>query len=557
MAASGHDHMPQLGIKDLLTRIGVLLQTERRILWLLISYSVAIGLFSLIVPLTVQELVNTFAFAVQPMTIVTLTLIIIVGLLFVGAFRGFQIYAEETLQRRLFARVALGMTQHLSDVQVWSFRPRYANFFTEAVLMQRALSAFLIDLIDVVIGGAVGMTLLVFYHPFFLGFNVVFTGGGAAVLFLLTQGGLRATIEMSQWKYDILHWIQEISYNVLHFKSATCKPYLLKRTDELLDGYIEARRSRFSVMMRQHLGSVFWQALGQGGVIATAGWLVSTGQLTVGQLVAAQVVVGKLIYSFDSLVKKTGYFFYFLTALTELDFVFSLPKDEHRIEVPVALPDPTVQGLRIVASNVEVRHRDGSRIVGPCDVEIMPGEKISLHVPNQAAKTSLARVLAGLETPTSGVMRYNGVDLRHVEMDAINNCRGFVLDSRMSLFEGSVEDNITLGRPSIPYADLRWALRFVELEEEIDALPEGIKSSVRAPGAVFSNSRILRMLLARAIITRPQVVILDGLLHPLPPIHRETILRRLCSKDEPWSVIFVTTDPAMTPYVDRQIVCEA
>ncbi len=548
--------MPSLAAKDMLARVGVLLRTENRVLWLLVSYSVAIGLFSLIVPLTVQELVNTFAFAVQPITIVTLSAIIIAGLLFVGAFRGFQIYAEEVLQRRIFSRVALGMTQHLPDVQVSVFRPRYANYFTEAVLMQRALSGMLIDLIDVVIGGAVGMGLLVFYHPYFLGFNVVFAGGGAAVLFLLTQGGLRATIDMSHWKYEVLHWIQEISFNLLHFKSTVCKPYLLRRTDDLLDGYLESRRNRFAVIIRQHLGSVLWQALGQGGVIATAGWLLSSGQLTVGQLVAAQVVVGKLIYSFDSLVKKTGYFFYFFTALTELDFVFSLPKDDHRTEAAVPLPDPSLYGIRLSCNGVGLRHANGTPFFEHCDLEVTPGEKVGILVHSQGAKTALARVLAGLETPTHGVIRYNGIDLRHVEMDSINACRGFVLDSRLTLFEGSVEDNITLGRPSIPYSDLRWALRFAELEEEIDALPNGIKSSVRAPGAVFPTSRILRMLVARAIITRPQLVIVDGLLHPLHPAHRETILRRLCSKEEPWSVIFVTNDPALTPYVDRQIVCD-
>lgn len=556
MGSAQQHHLPSLAVKDVLARVGVLLRTESRILWLLVSYSVAIALFSLIVPLTVQELVNTFAFAIQPITIVTLTAVIIAGLLFVGAFRAFQIYAEEVLLRRVFSRVALGMTHHLPDVQVSAFRPRYANYFTEAVLMQRALSGMLIDLIDVVIGGAVGMALLVFYHPYFLGFDVVFAAGGAAVLFFLTHGGLKATVEVSHWKYEVMHWIQEIAYNVLHFKSTVCKPFLLKKTDELLDNYLASRRARFSVLMRQHLGSVLWQALGQGGVIATAGWLLSSGQLTLGQLVAAQVVVGKLIYSFDSVVKKTGYFFYFFTALTELDHYFSLPKDEHRTEAAVPLPDPALYGIRLSCAGIGLRHAGGAQYFEQCDLEVTPGEKVGILVQSQGAKTALARVLAGLEAPTSGVVRYNGIDLRHVDMDQINACRGFVLDSRLTLFEGSVEDNITIGRPSISYSDLRWALRFTELEEEIDALPQGIKNSVRAPGAVFPTSRILRMLLARAIITRPQLLIIDGLLHPLHPAQRETILRRLCSKEEPWSVVFVTTDPALTPYVDRQIVCE-
>lgn len=554
---SAQDHNqqphPSLAIRDIMSRFGVLLRAERRVLGLIFSYALAIGLFSLIVPLTVQELVNTFAFAIQPITIVTLSIIILASLLFVGAFKAFQVYAEEILQRRLFARVALGMTQHFPDVRIAGFKPRYANYFTEAVFMQRALSGLLIDFIDVVIGGIVGMTLLVFYHPYFLGFNIVLFGGGALVFVLLSQGGLKATLEVSHWKYSTMHWLQEIAYNLLHFKATTSKPYLLRRTDELVDRYTEARRTRFAVLMRQYLGSVVWQALGHGGIIATAGWLLSIGQLTLGQLVAAQVIVGRLLFSFESLVKKMGHVFYFFTALTELDFVFSLPKDEHRAVLSVPLPDPAIHGIRLTCRDVGVAGPEGDAFFEHFDLEITPGEKVGILTASNQAKTTLARVLAGLESPASGVVRYNGVDLRHLDMDSINTCRGFVLDSKLTLFEGTVEDNISMGRPSIAYSDLRWALRFTELEEEIDALPQGIKTHVRAEGAVFSPARIQKMLVARAIVTRPQILIFDGLLHNMHPVQRETLLRRLCSKEEPWSVVFISNDPTLTPYIDRRV----
>jgi ABC-type multidrug transport system fused ATPase/permease subunit len=190
------------------------------------------------------------------------------------------------------------------------------------------------------------------------------------------------------------------------------------------------------------------------------------------------------------------------------------------------------------------------------DLEVAPGEKIGIYASTTVAKTALARVLAGLETPTSGVIRYNGIDLRHLDLDAINRCRGFMLDSQLSLFEGTIEENIVLGRTYVPYSDVRWALRFAELEEEIDALPLGIKSHVRTPGKVLAPTHILRILLARAILARPQILIFDGIIHNMQPTMRETILRRLCSKDEPWSVIFVSNDPNLTPHIDRRIILD-
>ncbi len=544
-------------LQSMLGRLGLLLRLERRVLGLLGSYSLAIGLFSLIVPLTVQELVNTFAFAIQPITIVTLAAIMVLVLLFVGAFRALQFFAVEILERRIFARVALAMTEHLPRLKSQGFQPRYANYFLETVLMQRALSVLLIDVVNVVVGGAIGMTILVFYHPYFLLFNAVLLAGFCVIMFLLSHGGLRATIQMSHAKYDTLHWIQEIAYNLLHFKSTISEPLLIKKTDELVNAYVAARRTRFHVLMRQYLSSVGWQALGHSGLIATAGWLLSIGQLTLGQLVAAEVVVGTLLLNFDAIVKRMGHIFYFFTALHELDFLFSLPKDSSTAMLSVPLPDPTIHGVRVTCKDLTyVHHTDAAPIFQGFNLEVTPGEKVGIYATSTIAKITLARVLAGLDPPTTGVIRYNGIDLRHLDLETINKCRGFVLDSQLSLFEGTLEENIVLGRTGIPYSDVRWALRFAELEEEVDALPLGLKTHVRDPGMILAPTHILRILVARAILSRPQLLIFDGMLHNMQPAIRETILRRLCSKEEPWSVIFVSNDPDLTPYVDRRIVLD-
>ncbi|MBU6431692.1 MAG: ATP-binding cassette domain-containing protein [Nitrospirae bacterium] len=540
----------------MLSYLGVLFRLERRILALIFSYSLAIGLFSLIVPLTVQELVNTFAFAIQPITIVTLAGVMVAGLLFVGAFRALQFYAVEVLERRVFARVALGMAQQLPHLQFIGFKPRYANYFMETVFMQRALSVLLVDLINVIVGGAVGMTILVFYHPYFLLYNALLLAGFTVVFFLMSHGGLKATIDMSHAKYETLHWLQEVSYNLLHFKATDSQALLMRRTDELIHSYVETRQTRFGILIRQYLGSVGWQAVAHSGLLATAGWLLSIGQLTLGQLVAAEVVVSGLLLGFDAVVKRMGHIYYFLTGLNELDFLFSLPKDQASATLSVPLPDPTIHGIRVTCKDLAVIHPGMPPIFEHFNLEVTPGEKIGVYARTAAAKTALGRVLAGLETPTGGVIRYNGVDLRHLDLQGINRCRGFMIDSQLTLFEGTIEDNIVLGRSYIPYSDVRWALRFTELEDDVDALPQGLKTHIRAPGKILAPTHIMRILLARAILARPQILIFDGIIHNLQPTMRETILRRLCSKDEPWSVIFVSNDPNLTPHVDRRIILD-
>jgi ABC-type bacteriocin/lantibiotic exporter with double-glycine peptidase domain len=94
------------------------------------------------------------------------------------------------------------------------------------------------------------------------------------------------------------------------------------------------------------------------------------------------------------------------------------------------------------------------------------------------------------------------------------------------------------------------------MEEDVDAFPLGLKTPVRVHGKPLTTSQIQKILVARAIVTRPQLLIFDGTLHSLHPSTRETVLRRICSKEEPWSVLFVSNDPGLTAHVDRRFVLD-
>lgn len=558
MATQLPDNQP--GPHDLLratlARLSLFLQFEKKILAIIVSYALAIGVFALIVPLTVQELVNTFAYALQPIMIVTLAGVMAIALLLMGSFRVLQARAVEILVQRLYARIALGLTQQLPRFRDVGFSPKYANYFMEAELLPRALVAMLVDIVNVIVGGAIGMTILVMYHPYFLVFNILLVGGFAAIITILGRGGLTITMEVSRHNYATMNWLQDIATNLLHFKATASMPLLLKKTDELVHTYVAARKTRSDILTgTQYKGSVVWQAFGHSGLIATAGWLLAIGQITLGQFVASEVIVGTLLLNLDTMARRMYAVYYVFTSLHELEFLFSLPKDAEYGKLSVPLPDPTVHGVRLTCKDVAFAYPNSPPTFQGFNVEVAPGEKVAIFSATSTGKTTLARVLAGLYAPTHGVIRYNGVDLRDLDMDSLNACRGLILDSQLTLFESTLEENLTMGRP-VHYDDIRWALRFVELEEDVDLMPQGLQTPVTLGGKGFTSSQILRLLVARAIVTRPQILILDGTLHSMLPAMRETILRRLCSKEEPWSVIFVSNDPTLSTHVDRRIMLE-
>jgi ABC-type bacteriocin/lantibiotic exporter with double-glycine peptidase domain len=549
-------HNSQDLLRATIARLSLFLKFEKKILAILVSYALAIGVFALIVPLTVQELVNTFAYALQPIMIVTLTAVMAIALLLMGSFRVLQARAVEILVQRLYTRIALGLTQQLPRFSEVGFTPKYANYFMEAELLPRSLAAMLVDIINVTVGGAIGMTILVMYHPYFLVFNVLLVGGFTVMITILGRGGLKITMDVSRHNYATMNWLQDIANNLLHFKATASTPFLMKKTDEFVQAYVSARKTRSDILTgTQYKGSVIWQALGHSGLIATAGWLLGIGQITLGQFVAAEVIVGTLIINLNTISKQMYYVYYAFTSLYELENLFSLPKDKEHGKLTVPLPDPTVHGVRLTCKDVSFAYPNSPPTFQHFDVEVAPGEKVAVFSATSTGKTTLARVLAGLYAPTNGVIRYNGVDLRDLDMDSLNACRGLILDSQLTLFESTLEENITMGRP-VHYDDIRWALRFVELEEDVDAMPLGLRTPVQSGGKGFATSQTLRLLVARAIVMRPQILILDGTLHSMLPAMRETILRRLCSKEEPWSVIFVSNDPSLGAHVDRRIMLE-
>jgi len=541
----------------ILARLNLLIGLERRILAIVGSYAIVIGLFALIVPLTVQELVNTFAFAIQPVMIVTLVATMFGALLCMGAFRVLQARAVEILVQRLYARLAFAFTEALPRFRENVFLPQHTNTFIEAELLPRALVAMLVDIINVSVSGIIGMAILIMYHPYFLGYNTLLITGFAFLLTFFGRGGLRITQRVSRLHYQTFHWLQDIGINRLHFKSTDSLPLLLKKTDALVQAYVMARKTRSDILTgAQYKSAVIFQATAHSGMIGLGGWLLSIGDITLGQFVGAEVIVGTLLLNLDTVARRMYAAISVATSLQELSTLFEMPKEDVSGPVAAWLPNPSLRGVRLTCKDVSFAAPDGALLFERFNLEVIPREKISVLSGTSRSKTSLALILAGLYHPTSGVIRYNDVDLRDVSLNYVNRHRGLMLDSHPTLFDGTLEENMTLQRPSIRFEDLSWALRFVELEEEIDAMPMGLETLVHGNGANLTRSQVLRILLARMIVTRPELLIFNGSLHNIEPGLRLTLLRRLCSKEEPWSVVFVSNDPEVSQLVERRVLLD-
>jgi ABC-type bacteriocin/lantibiotic exporter with double-glycine peptidase domain len=491
----------------------------------------------------------------EPRMIFTLTVFVAASLTGVAAFRVLQARAVETLQQRLYMRVALAFTRLLPRVRDDLFAPNQGHRFMEADLLTRAIVAMLADLVNVLVGGTIAMVMLVLFHPFFVVYVPMLVLGFVGLLTLFGRGGFFITLDMSRLHYEIFGWIQNIAQNVPHLRAIGESPYLLARTDALTRTYARIRQRRSDLLTgRQYKSVALWHVVGHSGLLVTAGLMVVEGQLTVGQFAAAELLVGNLLLSMDTLARRMVAMFFLFVSCRELAGIFSLPQeaDEDKVAVPAA--QFGLSGIRLTCHNLSCVDANGNPLFHDVSLIVAPGEKVALRCGTHTAKTALAKVLAGLQSPTTGFVRYNDMNLVELRHQSVSQVRGVVLGSYPTLLDGTVEENIALGRAGIDAADLQWALRFVNLEEDIDRLPHGIMTTVSSLGSGLSLCHILRLLVARAIVIHPQLIIFDGTLTSLLPVTRQVILRRLCAKDQTWSVVFVSDDLTFTEYVDRSVI---
>lgn len=125
--------------------------------------------------------------------------------------------------------------------------------------------------------------------------------------------------------------------------------------------------------------------------------------------------------------------------------------------------------------------------------------------------------------------------------------------SSEDLFDGTILENITMGKTRVGYNDVVWALNSVGILNMVNQLPKGLQTQVVPGGKQFSQTIATKMLIARCLAERPQLLILNDLLHELERADKLKILQFLISKENSWTLICVSNDPLIMSACDRII----
>jgi ABC-type bacteriocin/lantibiotic exporter with double-glycine peptidase domain len=522
-------------------RLFGLLKLDRSDLAMVILYTMMAGLLSLAVPLAAQALVNFIAAGIVIQPVIVLTLIVFIGLGFAGLMRLLQFHLVEVMQQRIFTRVALQLATQIPNIQHQAignhYLPELVNRFFDVVKLQKAVSKLLMDGPAAVLQIAVGLILMGIYSPYLLGFDLFIIAALAFIAFGLGMGGLKSSIAESVQKYRVAGWLEELARCQVSFKVDGVPAALLQKADDIVVKYLQARRSHFSVLFRQAGASFLLQAIVSAGILAIGGWLVINRQLTLGQLVASELVVLIVLAAMEKLVFMFQDFYDLLTALDKIGHITDLP-----LERPQGMLLPSqANGAKVDCRNVYFSYGETQPVLSDLNLALPPGQVACLVGPSGAGKSTLAMVLCGLMEPKMGVVEVNQVDVRTVNLESLRQQVALVTDMN-EVFDGSVEDNIRVGRENITQEDIRWALEMTHLTQELGRLPQGLKTPLVSLGRNLSRGQVQRLMIARAIADRPKLLILDEAFSGLDEITKILILQNLSRAENGWTLLSLSHD---------------
>lgn len=523
-------------------RLLLMLREERADLAALLVYVAVTGLLSLAVPLAAQALVNTIAAGVFVQPLIVLTLIVFISLVFAGGLRLLKLMLLERLQQRVFARVALHLSAHLPRVQhsalLMTYAPQLVNRFFDVLTVQKTLSKLLIDGPTAVLQIGIGLLLMSFYSPLLLAFDVFIILFLVFVVWVLGAGGLRTSIKESVHKYHVAEWLEEIGRCQTSFKSYSAPAYTVERTDSQVLDYITSRRAHFRVIFRQAIGHYLFRALASAGVLAIGGWLVINRELSLGQLVAANLVIVSVLAAIEKLIGLLESVYDLLTAVDKIGHLTDLPRERQGGR----LLNPAPAGADVVCRNVRFSYRANIEVLSGLNLQVNAGERVSLVGKSGAGKSTLAALLCGLLEPTHGAVLINKMDVREASLDSLRETVALV-GSANEVFEGTVEENVLLGRNHLSQQDLTWALEIAQLGGDLVHLPQGIQTQLLSEGRNLSRGQIQRLLIARAVIGRPQLLILDEAFTGIDEQDKLLILDALFDSANNWTIIDISHDP--------------
>ncbi len=377
-------------------RLGRLLGSERKIIYLILFYALVNGIIVLTLPLGIQAILNFIMGGRVTSSWVILIVIVVLGLTISGLIQIAQMTLTEKLQQRIFTKSSFELAVRIPKIKVESFQNRYApemmNQFFDTINLQKGLAKLLVDFPTATLQVVFGLILISVYHPFFLFFSLI-------VVFLLWllfrytgPQGVITSLKESSHKYEVAFWLEEVARTMGTFKLAGITDLPLLKVDKLIMGYLYFRRKHFGILITQYKTMIAFKVITTGALLIMGSILLIDNQISLGQFVAAEIIIILIMNSIEKLIVGLESVYDVLTSVEKLGALTDMPLEEDKVKNPSNLTN--CEAFAVNVESLQFHYPGTERsVIDKVSFEIKQGEKLVLAGTSGSGKTTLLQLL--------------------------------------------------------------------------------------------------------------------------------------------------------------------
>ena len=536
------------------TRILKLLKLERKEITAVYFYAILNGLIQLSLPLGVQAIVGFVLGASMRASLVVLIVLVVLGVLIAGIMQINQMKIIEKIQQKLFVRYSFAFAERIPKLDLKKtdniYLPELVNRFFDITVLQKSLSKILLDIPTASIQIIFGLILLSFYHPAFIFFGIILVMLLWLIMRYTGNRGLQTSMEESTYKYNVAGWLQETARVIKSIKLAKTNDLHLKKTDEEVTNYLDARNSHFRILLFQYNVLVIFKTIITAAMLIVGTLLLVKQQLNIGQFIAAEIVILLVLNSVEKLIINLGSIYDTLTAVEKLSNLIDKPAEENG---SVILADEN-KGLQLAMKNVSFSYNNEKDVLKNISLQINSNQKVCICGKDSSGKSTLLKLMAGAYTDFNGSFLIDDIPVGNYNLDSLRAQTGVLLNQQ-DIFQGTLRENISLGSTTISMKTITDYAEKVGLNDFIATLKNGYDTMLDPTGKRLPKNVVHKILLVRALASKPRLLLLEE-----PWINNESEDRQqiiqLLGELKNTTVVVVTNDKEFASNCDQEIVMD-
>ncbi len=489
-----------------------LVKPHRLILLEVFIASLFIQIFGLITPLFTQLILDRVVVQRSELTLTAVGLGLLIFSLFRVAMTGLRQYLLDHMGNKINVALIVGFIRHTMRLPLSFFESRYVGDILSRVQENKKIQRFVtgealaivLDLLTIFVyvglmfwySWKMALLALAIAPPF-----ILLTATATPFLRRISQEIFNAHATENSYLIEAISGIRTI-------KSTAVEQTVRWHWEELLNKKIETNFSGQIISNRLQIASNTIQAVASTGVLWFGAYLVIDNQLTIGQLVAFNMLLGNVIGPFQRLTVVWNQLQELAIAIERIDDLLDYePEEDLQHQARQSLGK--LKG-RIQFEGVTFRYHPEStvNVLENLTFEIEPGQTVALVGRSGSGKTTISKLVLGLYPPTEGKISIDGQDIKSISLRSLRQQIGIV-DQDTFLFGGTIRENISLGHPEATLTEILTAARLAGADEFIQKLPMGYETQIGEGGGMLSGGQRQRIAIARALLGNSQLLIFD------------------------------------------------